>query len=59
MLERYHTSLELTNEALAYMKKNDADPADTAEWFLKTHADLWGSWVQDPDAKARISKALN
>lgn len=59
MLERYHTSLELTNGALAYMKKNDADPADTAKWFLKTHPDLWRSWVQDPDATARISKALN
>ncbi len=58
MLEHYQTSLELTNEALAYMKKNGVGPVETAKWFLQSHSELWKSWVSDPEAVARISKAL-
>ena len=58
MLERYSTTLELTNQALAYMKKNGATPEDTARWFLKGHSDLWESWVTDPGRQAKINSAL-
>jgi glycine betaine/proline transport system substrate-binding protein len=59
MIERYHTSLELTNGAMAYMKKNSLGPAETAEWFLKTHPELWKAWVADPEAVKRIARALD
>jgi glycine betaine/proline transport system substrate-binding protein len=58
MLERYKTTLALTNEALAYMKENNTGPEEAARWFLKEHPDLWKSWVKDPDRQERISKAL-
>lgn len=59
MLERYHTSLQRTNEALAYMERNGVGPEKAARWFLKGHPDLWKAWVGNPDAVARISKALD
>lgn len=59
MLERYSTTLELTNEVLAYMKQNDMGPDKAVQWFLKQYPDLWRSWVLDPAAVARINNALD
>lgn len=44
-LSHYKTSSALTNAGLAYMQDNDATTDQAAEWFLKTHTDLWTSWV--------------
>lgn len=59
MLERYHTTLQMTNEALAYMQQHEATPDETARWFLKNHPALWKDWVQDPHVRQRIVKALD
>ncbi len=58
MLKRYRTSLELTNEVLAYMKKNAVAPEDAAEWFLKSHPKLWRSWIADPKVQEKIARSL-
>lgn len=58
MLKRYRTSLELTNEVLAYMKKNAVTPKDAAEWFLKSHPKLWRSWIADPKVQEKIARSL-
>lgn len=57
-LENYQTSSALTNEGLAYMEDNDAEPADAAAWFLLEHEDLWSDWVTD-DAYDNIMSYLN
>ena len=58
LIERYHMSLEKTNEALAWMKRHDFDAEKTAVWFLKTNPELWHKWVEDNEKIKRIEKAL-
>lgn len=58
LLERYHMTLEKTNEALAWMKNNGYDVDKTAIWFLKENTDLWHQWVEDEEKIKRIEKAL-
>lgn len=50
-LKNYQTSNALTEEALNYMQENDANPDDTALWFMKEHEDLWTSWVPEEIAE--------
>jgi glycine betaine/proline transport system substrate-binding protein len=56
-LSNYHTSADLTNEALRYMQDNDAKPKEAARWWLKQHQDIWTKWVPDKVAK-KVKKAL-
>jgi glycine betaine/proline transport system substrate-binding protein len=56
-LKNYHTSSALTNEALAYMEENNAEPIDAAKWFLQQHQDLWTAWVPQ-DVAAKVAEAL-
>lgn len=44
-LTKYHTSEQLTNEALGYMMKNETDEKAAAIWFLKNYEDIWTQWV--------------
>jgi len=46
-LENYETSSQITNEALAYMRENDAEAVDAATWFLQENTDLWSEWVTE------------
>lgn len=46
-LKNYKTSSELTEEALLYMKDNDASAEEAAHWWLKQHEDLWTGWVSE------------
>lgn len=57
-LEKYHTSSELTSEALAYMEENKANYEETAEWFLKEHDELVDDWLNEEDA-ATLREALD
>lgn len=41
----YRTSSALTSEALAYMQKNRTSYKETAEWFIKKHADIVKKWM--------------
>ncbi|PIC64311.1 ABC transporter substrate-binding protein [Sporosarcina sp. P13] len=53
----YETSSALTEEALKYMGENDANPHDTAKWFMKEHEDIWAQWVPEDVAK-KVKAAL-
>ena len=44
-LGNYETSSAITNEALAYMRENEASSNETAIWFLLANTDLWENWV--------------
>ncbi|MGY0693854.1 ABC transporter substrate-binding protein [Virgibacillus sp. FSP13] len=56
-LENYHTSNELTSEALVYMNENDAEVKEAAIWWLKKHTDIWTEWVPD-DVAEKVKKAI-
>ncbi|EGQ21830.1 ABC transporter substrate-binding protein [Mammaliicoccus sciuri] len=56
-LKNYETSNDLTEEMLNYMGENEADPDETAKWFMKEHEDIWTSWVPD-DIAEKVKAAL-
>jgi glycine betaine/proline transport system substrate-binding protein len=57
-LKQYHTSTDLTGEALVYMQDNDATAKEAAHWWLKKHEDLWSKWVPN-DVAQKVKNALN
>lgn len=50
-IERYTTTLELTNQALAFMEDNNLTHGEAAAAFLKKQPDLWRKWVDGPVAE--------
>lgn len=50
-LKNYETSSSLTEEALLYMKENEASAEEAAHWWMKQHEDLWTKWVAEDVAK--------
>ncbi len=56
-LSHYKTSTALTNEALAYMQENKVGTDEAAQWFLKSHTDLWTPWVPSEIAD-KVNAAL-
>lgn len=56
-LSKVKIPLAVENEAMAYMEKNEAEPKDTALWFLKEHQDIWTSWLP-ADVAQRVKAAL-
>lgn len=56
-LSHYHTSSDLTNEALAYMQENDATAKEAARWWMKQYPDLWTKWVPQ-DVAEKVKSAL-
>lgn len=56
-LKNYHTSSQLTSDALAYMQDNDTDTKEAARWFLKENEDLWVPWVPEEVAQ-KVKTAL-
>lgn len=57
-LEKYKTTTEIANEALAYMQDNDASADEAAEFFLKEHEDVWTKWVPE-DVKTKVKEKLS
>ncbi|MCJ8008386.1 ABC transporter substrate-binding protein [Lederbergia wuyishanensis] len=57
-LQNYKTSNELTEEALNYMEKNEAEADEAAKWWMKEHEDVWTEWVPE-DVAEKVKKALN
>ncbi|NIJ42012.1 ABC-type proline/glycine betaine transport system permease subunit/ABC-type proline/glycine betaine transport system substrate-binding protein [Parvibaculum indicum] len=54
-LREYQTNNRMVSEALAYMRTHkDAGAKGAAEHFIKTHPDIWQTWVP-PDIAARIT----
>jgi len=58
MLEKYSTTLRMTNEGLAYMKDNNVKADEAAQWFLTKYENEWKSWVADDARIAKIEAAL-
>ncbi|MCA1492495.1 ABC transporter substrate-binding protein [Sinorhizobium alkalisoli] len=57
ILEKATFPLEEVNGSLAYMADNQVDAAEAAAEFLKTKADIWGTWVSD-EARSKIEASL-
>jgi glycine betaine/proline transport system substrate-binding protein len=56
-LSNYETSSELTSEFLQYMQNNEAEPEETAKYFLKEYEEVWTEWVSD-DVAEKVRKAI-
>ncbi|MFW5894977.1 MAG: glycine betaine ABC transporter substrate-binding protein, partial [Bacillota bacterium] len=46
-LRNYESSSESTSEALAYMREEEANPEETAHWWLRNNQDTWTEWVTE------------
>ncbi len=58
LLERYHMTLDQTNQALAWMKDHDNSAEKAALWFLKENMEQWKEWVGDPEKIKTIEERL-
>ncbi|WP_391119135.1 ABC transporter substrate-binding protein [Psychrobacillus sp. L3] len=56
-LSKYHTSSELTEDALKYMNEKGVEPEEASRWWMKEHEDVWTTWVSDEVAK-KVKAAL-
>ncbi|MGA0583803.1 MAG: ABC transporter substrate-binding protein [Castellaniella sp.] len=56
-LSKVKVPLEVMNQTMAYMEKNEAEPQPTAMWFLKNKQDVWTSWLP-ADVTERVKAAL-
>ena len=56
-LSKYHTSEELTNEALAFMMENETDEKAAALWFLENNAEIWTKWIPK-DVAQKVKESL-
>ena len=56
-LSNYETSNELTESALDYMNKNEAEPEEAAHWWMTEHEDIWTTWVSEEVAE-KVKAAL-
>jgi len=56
-LSNYKTSNKITEEMLDYMEQNEADPDQTAKWWMTENEDIWTTWVTDEVAE-KVTKAL-
>ncbi len=50
-LSNYETSSALTDEALAYMRENDAEADEAADWWMLEHQDIWMDWLPEEVAE--------
>ncbi len=58
-LASYETTIEQTNESLAYMQTENASAGEAAIWFLQNYKDVWTEWVFDPEVEDRVLDALD
>lgn len=56
-LKNYETSSELTENMLNYLEDNEADPDETAKWWMNEHEDLWTTWVPE-DVAEKVKEYL-
>ncbi|MFD1019674.1 ABC transporter substrate-binding protein [Thalassobacillus hwangdonensis] len=56
-LENYETSSDLTGEALAYMKDNEASADEAAQWWMEQHEDIWTEWVPE-DVATKVKDSM-
>lgn len=58
LLANYTTTLEQTNEFLAYVKEENASAEDAAVWFLANNQETWEAWIIDQDVIKKVHEAL-
>lgn len=56
-LTNYKTNAALVSEALAYMEDTGGQPQDAALQFLRSRADLWSDWLDEP-TRAKVNAAI-
>ncbi|HUH40800.1 MAG TPA: ABC transporter substrate-binding protein [Castellaniella sp.] len=56
-LSKVKVPLDVMNQTMAYMEKNEAEPQPTALWFLKNKQDVWTQWLP-ADVTDRVKAAL-
>ncbi|MFW6119690.1 MAG: ABC transporter substrate-binding protein [Petrotogales bacterium] len=56
----YSTTLDQTNNVLAYMQENDATAEETAIWFLKNYKYVWEDWfpAKNEELISKVVEAL-
>ncbi len=57
-LAYYETTLDQTNEMLAYMQTEEASVDEAAIWFLQNYEDVWKDWIFDSEVEERVVNAL-
>lgn len=57
-LENFSLSTEQINEALLYMRDNEAESTETALWFLENYEGVWTEWVPS-NVAANVKSALS
>lgn len=58
MLDRYTSTIEQMNRALAYMTKNNTGAEEAALWFFKEYPEDWKAWIQDENRIKKIEDAI-
>jgi len=56
-LSKVKVPLDVMNQTMAYMEKNEAEPQPTAQWFLKNKQEVWTQWLP-ADVTERVKAAL-
>ncbi len=56
--DKYQATINQTNKALAYMKKNDEGPEEAAIWFLNEYPEVWESWITGEGKILSVKRAL-
>lgn len=56
-LSKVKVPLDVMNQTMAYMEKNEAEPQPTAMWFLKNKQDVWTRWLP-AEVGDRVKAAL-
>ena len=56
-LSKVAVPLPVMDKVMAYMEENEAEPDETAQWFLKNQPDVWSAWLP-AEAAERVKAAL-
>ncbi|MFA5663543.1 ABC transporter substrate-binding protein [Castellaniella sp.] len=56
-LSKVSVPLDDMGAAMAYMDEHEAEPDETADWFLKNKQDVWTQWLP-ADVSERVKAAL-
>jgi glycine betaine/proline transport system substrate-binding protein len=56
-LSKVKVPLDVMNQTMAYMEKNEAEPQPTAQWFLQNKQGVWTKWLP-ADVTERVKAAL-
>ncbi len=54
---KVNVPFDIINQTLAHMEDSGDDTTTVAQWFLKTHQDIWQKWVSNEVAQ-RVKAAL-